>query len=351
MLKIGVACLLYFASVIVLGIFGTLVFGDDARDLANFFNSSYWRPFLTGLFGLVFAVSLVILKDYKETIERKLKTLGGNVSDLGDKIETGISKIENRVNRLKKFERIITGQDSQHDPKNYLLVAVSPFVDEELPCPLPLKSKGEKWKRSISVLIGDTLQDSLFSSKYIQHFFSLEKHCEVDGINRILILDKGMRYKEAIAAFLTLSIQAGITTSVIEDVEFQGVLDLCSELNLGGHSFQKILQSNPDFTCMEEAPRAEMPQDSPFLIRLGNERVHHLSNCIKSVGPDNVPQIEWDKDVTCLYQVLAAGVETGKIYCKKTVPEGLIKPNEINFSENSWSESIRDHLAGSGKRV
>lgn len=228
-----------WASIVVSIIVGPivgLIYAKAINQIQNSPNRVFYESLLTGIVATI--VADIMLKQWQifsktEDLSRKLAEIERDV--LSDE---RIMLARSKDNRSSEVSVIVVEN-----------VGIVPGELSLLPqCGNPM------WKCSISLLRFDRMQDLIFSTHYLKHFFSLRNKSETQS--RILIINDVPRSRIAVQSFLQISEAVGINTYVYRKSEFYNMLEYTRRVvdKKGNQKLQEIFQGNPELNVMVDDP-------------------------------------------------------------------------------------------------
>ncbi|HEX7181437.1 MAG TPA: hypothetical protein VF756_06310 [Thermoanaerobaculia bacterium] len=206
--------------------------------------------------GIISAIAAALLGEVW-AFKTSLDELAKKVTLNGDKSENLTAGLMSQLQEIKDStfgdERIIFARQQLSRESRVVSVlgieAVDP-VPEALTY-APQCGAFKRWRRSVSLLRFDRIQDLLFSKSYLDHFFSLAQRAT--ETYRILVINDKPRSADAVRSFLQISASFRVKTYVYRKSEYYAMLEFIAGLvpdREDAVRVREILSGNPELNLM-----------------------------------------------------------------------------------------------------
>ncbi len=223
------------------------------------------------------------ISDVKTITQARLDTIDRTVATSISGLAASHAELARIIDNDQRI--ILARSEPLERSKEIAVLGVERLDHGELPAPLRPPDDGEpsdnnQWEETISLLRFDRLQDLLFSTDYLRHFFKLSQATKKQY--RLLIVNDTPRSEVAIHSFLEMSDRLGIPTYVHLKSHFHAMLHTldtllpardASEVNL-------ILQGQPELSILVDGKQNGLKEDN-YLLRF---RIDKGKGPVRSYG-------------------------------------------------------------------
>jgi len=252
------------------------------------------------------------LENTERSVQRAFEQLTKDTNARLDKVDQTVAdscrNLATSHSQLTKIidndQRIILARSEPLEARKEVAVLGVERLDRgELPTPLKPPDKGTKWEETISVLRFDRLQDLLFSTEYLRHFFELSRATKHQY--RLLIINDTPRSEVAIRSFLEMSDRLDIPTYVHLKGHFYRMLSTLEAVlpKADAEEVCLVLQGQPELSTIFDPRNGTFTEDN-YLLRF---RVDHGKGPVRAYGRNQGPHKSLDR-IKIIHKIMQLGI-------------------------------------------